>query len=102
MVTGVFSPHLGLRKEVVIERLRQRNIDSRPFFHPLSSLPAYRAHGGPERWRGRNPVAYDISPWAVNLPSGFNMTESHVKFVAESVREILACRSRHDGGEACG
>jgi perosamine synthetase len=102
MVTGVFSPHLGLRKEVVIERLRQRNIDSRPFFHPLSSLPAYRAHGGPERWRRRNPVAYDISPWAVNLPSGFNMTESHVKFVAESVREILACRSRHDGGEACG
>ena len=28
MVTGMFSPHLGLRKEVVIERLRQRNIDS--------------------------------------------------------------------------
>ncbi len=88
MVTALFSPELGLRKEDVIVQLRQRNIDSRPFFHPLSSLPAYREFGGPQRWQARNPVSYDIGARGVNLPSGFNMTEALVERVVGAVREI--------------
>jgi perosamine synthetase len=90
MVTALFSPDLGLPKEALIEALRQRNIDSRPFFYPLSSLPAYRNLGGAERWRAQNPVAYAISPWGVNLPSGFNLREADVERVADSVNEIIA------------
>ena len=48
MVTAVFDRELGLRKEDVIAELRQRNIDSRPFFSPLSSLPGLSS----SRWRG--------------------------------------------------
>jgi perosamine synthetase len=93
MVTALFSPDLGLTKEAVIEALRQRNIDSRPFFYPLSSLPAYPDLGGVERWRKQNPVAYAVSPWGVNLPSGFNLSESDVERVVDSVNEIIASHS---------
>jgi perosamine synthetase len=93
MVTAVFDRALGLRKENVIEALRERKIDSRPFFSPLSSLPAYRDLGGAARWSARNPVSYDIGARAVNLPSGFNMTEELVARVIDSVGNILRTRS---------
>ena len=75
-----------------MEELKARDIDSRPFFYPLSSLPAYRESGGAEAWRPRNPVAYAVSPWGVNLPSGFNLTEPIVKRVVDAVKEIIAGR----------
>jgi perosamine synthetase len=88
MVTALFGRELNLPKEEVITQLRRRDIDSRPFFHPLSSLPAYRDSGGPQRWRARNPASYDIAARGVNLPSGFNMTEATVERVADAIQEI--------------
>jgi perosamine synthetase len=90
MVTAVFDRELGLRKEDVIAQLRRRNIDSRPFFSPLSSLLAYRDRGGPACWSARNPVSYDVGARAVNLPSGFNMTEALVERVVGAIHDI-AC-----------
>jgi perosamine synthetase len=101
MVTALFDPDLGLRKEDAIEALHRRNIASRPFFHPLSSLPAYRHLGGPERWQPLTPVSYAVSPWGVNLPSGFNLTEPVVARVVEAVAEIMSGRGRRGSpGEA--
>lgn len=94
MVTAVFNRELGLRKEEVIAELRQRNINSRPFFSPLSSLPAYRHLGGAERWKIRNPVSYDIGARAVNLPSGFNMTEALVERVINGIGDIVRVRTQ--------
>jgi perosamine synthetase len=93
MVTAVFARELGLRKEDVIAELRRRNIDSRPFFSPLSSLPAYRHLGGAARWNLSNPVSYDIGARAVNLPSGFNMTEALVARVVDAIDDIMSHRS---------
>jgi perosamine synthetase len=89
MVTAVFDRELELQKEAVIAHLQRRNIDSRPFFSPLSSLPAYSNYGGEARWKSRNPVSYDIAARAVNLPSGFNMTEALVERVTSALHEIL-------------
>src|SRR5262249_19308185 len=41
MSTVVVDPERGLRKEAVGAALSEHGIDTRPFFHPLSSLPAY-------------------------------------------------------------
>jgi perosamine synthetase len=90
MVTAVFDRELGLQKEKIITHLRDRNIDSRPFFSPLSSLPAYRHCGNETFWESRNPVSYDIAARAVNLPSGFNMTEALVDRVVGALHEILS------------
>lgn len=89
MVTALFNPSLGLFKEIVREELSKRKIDSRPFFYPLSSLPAYRSRGGAERWTSVNPVAYSVTPCGVNLPSGFNLTRSDVQRVAAAVRDVI-------------
>ena len=41
MITAILDPSLGLDKFAVMAEFDKRNIDSRPFFSRLSSLPAF-------------------------------------------------------------
>lgn len=90
MVTVLVDPAYGLGKVALMEALSRYGIDSRPFFHPLSSLPAYQDNPFAAQARDRNRVTYDVSARGVNLPSGYNLTESDVAYVCDSLLEILA------------
>jgi perosamine synthetase len=89
MVTIVLDPKLGLPKEYLMEKMSERNIDCRPFFHPLSSIPAYRDTEQAREACARNQVSYRISPYGLNLPSALNMTEEKTRLVCAALREIL-------------
>jgi perosamine synthetase len=89
MCTAVVTPALRLRKEDLIARLAERGIDSRPFFHPLSSLPAYADTRSAIDAKSRNVVAQRITPFGINLPSAFNLTRREVAYVASVLRELL-------------
>jgi perosamine synthetase len=89
MVTAILDPALGVGKQAVADRLSQEGIDSRPFFNPLSSLPAYQGRPEAEAAGSRNQVSYSLSPWGINLPSGLNMTQDLVKRVCISLKAIL-------------
>jgi perosamine synthetase len=69
--------------------LDERNIDSRPFFRPLSSIPAYAGSTQADAARRRNHVSYQIAPFGVNLPSGLNLDEEMVEYVCDSLRTVL-------------
>jgi perosamine synthetase len=90
MVTVVLDKMMAIGKERLLQAMGEKNIDCRPFFHPLSSLPAYATFGQAERARQRNTTSYQISPYAINLPSGLNMTREQVKYVCDSLKEIVA------------
>lgn len=90
MVTAVFPNSCGLRTEDLIRRFEAENIDSRPFFHPLSSLPAYRESATAARARERNVVSYSLSPRGINLPSALSITESDVDRVVTVLLKVLA------------
>ncbi len=70
-------------------RLDDADIDSRPFFPPLSSLPAFDGYATALEARGRNAVAYDLSSRSVNLPSALMLTEDDVDRVCEALVSIL-------------
>lgn len=89
MVTVMLDPALGLRKEDLMAQLEARGIDARPFFHPLSTLPAYRQAASTAGAAERNPVSHRLSPWGVNLPSGFDLTPEKVKSVCDTLIAIL-------------
>ena len=89
MVTVVLEEEMGIGKEKLLQAMAEKDIDCRPFFHPLSSLPAYAALSQAEQARQRNTISYQISPYAINLPSGFNMTSEKVRYVCESLKEIV-------------
>jgi perosamine synthetase len=90
MVTVVWDAAVGLRKDAVMAALKEDGIDTRPFFHPLSSLPAYKAEADRERAQRENTVSYDLSPRAINLPCGMAIEESDIDRVCESLLRILS------------
>jgi perosamine synthetase len=78
MTTVVLDPGLGVTKEVLLPRLQEQGVGSRPFFYPLSALPAFRDTPEAARARDANAIAYAISPYGVNLPSALSLTQADV------------------------
>ena len=89
MVTVVLDPKLGLNKTQLMEHLGKHGIDTRPFFHPLSSIPAYEDSEQAQIARQRNKIAYRVSPYAINLPSALSLGCEEIQFVCNRLREIL-------------
>lgn len=89
MVTAVLDPSLGMEKERLMVLLSERGIDSRPFFYPLSSLPAYEGLEQAQKARQRNHASYQTSPYAINLPSALNLTKEKVRYVCGVFKEVL-------------
>jgi perosamine synthetase len=88
MVTAVLAAELGVTKAGLVGALSERGIDCRPFFHPLSAIPAYADLPEARRASDRNAQAYRTAPYGVNLPSGFNMTREKAEYVAACLKEI--------------
>ena len=93
MVTAILDPKFGLTKDRLAKRLNEKDISSRPFFHPLSSLPAYAGLEEASRAQQRNHVSYLISPYGINLPSALNMSPEKVEYVVDVLKGVF----RHAG-----
>lgn len=89
MATIIIGANFRLTKRQLIKELDVRGIDSRPFFSPLSSLPAYSGHHQAARAKAQNKVSYSIGDRGVNLPSALNLIEADVSTVCTALREIL-------------
>ena len=88
MTTLVLDDKLGMRKEDMLQQLKPYGIDARPFFFPLSEIPALRDTPEAARARQANTVAYSISPYGVNLPSALNLTKDDVHDVVDALDKI--------------
>lgn len=82
MVTIILDKKLKIDKLQLVKRLLEYNIDSRPFFYPLSLLPPFKT-------KVNNPVSYNLSRYGVNLPCSLNITESEVDYICKSLMGIL-------------
>jgi perosamine synthetase len=89
MVTVVIAEKFGLKKEELMDSMSEKGIDCRPFFYPLSSIPAYQDLEQAKQARQRNRNAYKISPYGINLPCGMNMTKEKVGYVCDILKSVL-------------
>ncbi|MBN2373538.1 DegT/DnrJ/EryC1/StrS family aminotransferase [bacterium] len=89
MVTAILDEKSGIKKEMLMELMSDMNIDCRPFFHPLSSIPAYKNSEQSRIAQKCNRISYRISPYGINLPSGLRLQEEDVEYVCKSLKSIL-------------
>jgi perosamine synthetase len=89
MVTAVVDRGYRTSTRELMAELDRRDIDSRPFFPPMSSLGAFAGYDSVRGAREANPIAYDISERAVNLPSAMKLDEGDVDRVCAALRDIL-------------
>lgn len=84
----VFGKSHNMSKKNAIEKMEKLGLPLRPFFYPLSSLPAYPDCNERE-YEIRNPIAYDISSRGINLSCAFNLTEEQINALCDGIRTIL-------------
>lgn len=85
--TLIFGKSHKMTKRKAIEKLAALNVPARPFFYPLSSLPAYRHYktGSIKE----NPNAYNISNRGITLASHYELTEKQIDIICGAIRKIL-------------
>jgi perosamine synthetase len=87
--TIVWPKEWNLPKQAVINELAKLDVPARPFFYPLSSLPAYDIFPDYYQWEHKNDNAYDISGRGINLPCAFNLTGEQVDKICAGVKSVL-------------
>jgi perosamine synthetase len=70
-----------------MKRLKALGLPARPFFYPLSSLPAYA--GMEAKGRADNPRSYDICARGINLPGALVVTAEQIEQVCDGIHRIL-------------
>ena len=83
MTSIVLGDRFAVTRDEVIAELRERQIDSRPFFPALSSFPMLEGR------KAENPTAYRLASRGINLPSGHNLTEDDVDRVCNCLLEAI-------------
>lgn len=89
MTTVALDPSFGLTTSDIRLKFEDCGIDVRPFFHPMSSLPAFEGYPGATAAKQSNTVAYSLSPRAFNLPSALLLSEDQVDRVCSLLRTFL-------------
>jgi perosamine synthetase len=71
-------------RQALMAALRERGVDSRPYFYPMSDMPMYT--------RADTPVTHRVSQIGLNLPSYTDLTREEVDIVCKQLRAALAER----------
>lgn len=76
----------GLNRDKIMTGFEKFGLPSRPFFYPLSSLPAFNDH---LKYNQKSqPVSSKLSLSGVCLPSALNLKEEQIEEVAHNFRRI--------------
>lgn len=89
MTSIVWDDGHGITKQKLSQILSKHDIDTRPFFSPLSSLGAYSTLFGVAAYRTANPVSYRLADRGINLPSSLALTEAEVDRVCHQLTKIF-------------
>ncbi|NLE75600.1 MAG: DegT/DnrJ/EryC1/StrS family aminotransferase [Chloroflexi bacterium] len=71
----------GLSRDAFMAALREREIDSRPFFYPIHTMPPYAQEL-------QLPVAERLARSGVNLPSGLSLTDGQIAYICETIASL--------------
>ena len=88
--TVIVDKKYNLYKEDIIDAFIQYNIDIRPLFYPLSSMPPFKKFLIHAHMRDMNKVSYDLSDHGICLPNGNNLKSDDVKYICECFKKVLA------------
>jgi perosamine synthetase len=83
----IFGKSHKITKLEAIKKLADLDVPSRPFFYPLSSLPAYQPYNTGSLMK--NPIAYDVSEHGITLACSYDLTKEQITKICDGIRMIL-------------
>jgi perosamine synthetase len=89
MSTAILPHRPENEKETVIRRLAESGVDSRPFFYPLSTIPAYEALPTAAVARREHLRTHEISKYGINLPCALKLDRDDIAAVVRALRAAV-------------
>jgi perosamine synthetase len=80
----VLNKDFGISRDDVMLVLKDKDIDTRPFFPPMSSFRMFK--------NANNQQATYIGANGINLPSGHNLTRDEVHYICLCIKNILGVK----------
>ena len=96
VVNGAWSPALvfgkshKMTRDIALKEMPKFNLPIRPFFYPLSYLPAFNQE---KEGRKNNPTAYDVSSRGINLPCALNLDDDDLDIYCDALYRMLGIRN---------
>lgn len=85
MSSLILDERAPMTRDDLMKQLKAANIDSRPFFYPMSVFPMFE--------KANSPVAERLARQGINLPSGHNLTRDQVQYICQVLQYHLAGES---------
>lgn len=80
----------GIGRDELMRKLREKGVDTRPFFYPMHKQPVYQSEDPRfPHISGSYPVSEDLASRGLYLPSGLGLSEKQIQ---EVVEKLLQCR----------
>lgn len=83
MSSIILDKTFAIGRDELRRQLRKQNIDTRPFFYPISAFGIYTNGPLPHA------VSYELASCGINLPSGVCLTKKEISYIAQTIRDIL-------------
>jgi perosamine synthetase len=85
----LINDSFGRSKDEVMAALRERGVDTRSFFYPMTQQKALR--GDDPRLpdlRGNRPVSADLARRGLYLPSGIGLTADQIRYCTDTLKSL--------------
>ena len=83
----IYFKNLKIRNiKKIKDELIKNNFFPRPFFYPLTSIPAYKKINKKfKKFKTQNPIAYKTHAKGLVLPSSYILTKSQIKKISKII-----------------
>jgi perosamine synthetase len=81
MVCIEINDYKEMQRDRFIVKLKEKGIDSRPFFYPVSDMPMYD--------NCNTPITHKIYQRGINIPSYFDIKRSSVEYIINAIKGLI-------------
>jgi len=87
MYSILVQDEYGMSRDELMQVLRANEIDSRPFFYLIHTMPPYADSVTPQEAAHGFPVATQLSQRGINLPSAPSLTREQIEYICRVIRQ---------------
>lgn len=80
MVCTEFEGIGEAKRDAVMLDLKERGVDTRPYFYPMSRMPYFAD--------AATPVAHAVAPTGINLPTYLGLTRDDIGYICEQITQV--------------
>ena len=78
-----------IKKEIICDYFKDKNIDMRPAFYPISSMPPFKKYLTKHQISKKNINTYYLSKYGIMLPSGYNLKKRDILRICNTLKKII-------------